>query len=222
MTLPHPQPSVRILGIDPGTRIAGYGLVDLQDGRIQAVAAGVWRLGEKHELPHRLGQLSLEFGRVVDAFVPSIVCIELAFLGNNPRSAISLGHARGVILSQAALKGLAVHEISASAAKKAVVSGQAGKDQVAAALERLLKIRFTDIPLDASDALAIAYAHALREVERARIALPEGSAVSKDNACSASWFGRTSSGSKAKRPKKGEERNAGFELLLKRAEGGRP
>jgi|GEM_PF-412523 len=220
---------MRILGIDPGTRIAGYGLVDIQDGRISAVAAGVWRLGEKRELPHRLGQLSTEFGRVVDAFSPGIVCIELAFLGNNPRSAISLGHARGVILSQAALKGLVVHEISATAAKKSVVNfGQAGKEQVAAALEALLKVRFTDIPLDASDALAIAYAHALREIERSRLATSGGLLPSKDQSCSASWFGSRSGsqkfGDSAKsktRKEKGGERNQGFALLLKRAEGGR-
>jgi crossover junction endodeoxyribonuclease RuvC len=205
---------MRIIGIDPGTRVAGYGVVDLLDGRLHAVAAGVWRLDPRQEMHERLAQLSLEFSRAVDTFSPSILCLEMAFVAVNVRSAMSLGLARGVILSQGALRGMSVHEMTASAAKKAVINGRAGKDAVARMLENLLGIRFDNIPLDASDALALAYAHGLREKERALLGERErahqgarSGALSKERACSASVFGRKS--------KLGKGKKQGFEIWLK-------
>jgi crossover junction endodeoxyribonuclease RuvC len=199
-------PTLRILGIDPGSRVAGYGLVDILEGRIVAVAAGVWRLDGRREMHERLARLSLEFSRVVDAYCPAALCLEMAFVAVNVRSAMSLGLARGVILSQASLRGLAVHEMTASAAKKAVVGGGADKEHVALALEGVLGVRFEGMPLDASDALAIAYAHALRELERLRLGASAHPALSKERACSASAFGPKSKASKGKRQ--------GFEILL--------
>lgn len=204
---------MRIIGVDPGTRVAGYGVVDLVDGRLRAVAAGVWRLDPRSQMPDRLAQLSLEFSRVVDTFSPNILCLEMAFVAMNVRSAMSLGLARGVILSQGALRGMAVHEMTASAAKKAVLDGRAGKDAVARILETLLGVRFDNIPLDASDALAIAYAHGLREKERAlfengqRQRQGVGCPLSKERACSSSLFGRKS--------KPGKGKKQGFEIWLK-------
>ena len=154
---------MRIIGIDPGTRVAGYGVVDvLAGGRVVAVAAGVWKLPVKAHLAQRLAQLCLEFNRVVDAYTPQQICLEMAFVAENPKSALSLGHARGGFLSQAYLRGLGIFEMSATAAKKCVTNfGRSDKHQVAAALESLLGVKFSDIPLDASDALALAYAQAM-------------------------------------------------------------
>jgi crossover junction endodeoxyribonuclease RuvC len=155
---------MRILGIDPGTRVAGYGVVEVgASGEMRAVAVGAWRLNEKLPLAARLGTLALEFRRVVAAHAPDCVCVELPFVANNSRSALVLGTARGVILAEAHLHGLAISEIGATAAKKAVTAdGYADKEKVARILGALLRVDFSNVPHDATDALAIAYAHAFR------------------------------------------------------------
>lgn len=156
---------MRILGIDPGTRIAGYGVVDLQsDGRIQGVAAGVWRLDSELALPARLAALAVELLRVIELYQPRAVCVEQAFVAQNIRSALFLGHARGVVLAHSHQCGLDVFELAPTAVKKAVLAhGRSSKDAIASALSKLLGVSFESLPHDASDALGIAYAHALRE-----------------------------------------------------------
>jgi crossover junction endodeoxyribonuclease RuvC len=160
---------LRILGIDPGTRVAGYGIVDLfPDGRIAGVCAGVWRFNGELPLAARLASLATELVRVVELYSPHGVCVEQAFVAQNIRSALFLGHARGVVLALAHQRGVAVHELSPTAVKKAVLAhGRSSKESVARALSQILKVSFENLPLDASDALAVAYAHALRE-RRAR------------------------------------------------------
>jgi crossover junction endodeoxyribonuclease RuvC len=190
---------MRILGIDPGTRLAGYGVLDLVDGRFSAVAAGVWRLPAAGPLHVRLAQLHIEFLRVVDAFQPCTLCLELAFVAENPRSALSLGHARGVILAAAHISGVSVHEMSATAAKKAVAGqGRADKTQVSLALSKLLKIEFANLPLDASDALSLAYAHGLREMHKTDLGIDS----------------QVSSGASATWGKQSRKKRKGFEMLL--------
>jgi crossover junction endodeoxyribonuclease RuvC len=154
---------MRILGIDPGTRIAGYGIIDCASSNkmLVAVAAGVWRLSQKAELPQRLCELSTEFERVVEIYKPTVVCIELAFVAVNVRSAMYLGHARGVLMERAFRHSLPIQEVSATEVKKAVMGyGRGNKTVVSQALSSLLKINFGELPLDASDALGIAYTYA--------------------------------------------------------------
>lgn len=154
---------MRILGIDPGTRVAGYGIVEVQGTKIIGVAAGVWRLGNDLELPERLAKLSIEFRRVLAAHSPSHLCIELAFLAKNPRSALFLGHARGVVLSEAFQAGLLIDEVSATSAKKMLTNyGRADKESVARTIAQVLRINVDSLPLDATDALCIAYSQAVR------------------------------------------------------------
>ena len=173
---------MRILGIDPGTRFAGYGLIDLNAGQFKPIAAGVWRLPAERPLCVRLGQLHLELLRLIDGYRPETLCLELAFVADNPRSALSLGHARGVILAGAHLAGLEVHEMSATAAKKSITGfGRADKSQVALSLQRLLGVDTASLPLDASDALALAYAHGLREMQR------DAGSASSSSGASAHW-----------------------------------
>jgi crossover junction endodeoxyribonuclease RuvC len=212
---PQPKASndtLRILGIDPGTRVVGYGVVDLWEGRIVAVAAGVWRLGEKLPLHDRLAQLSRELQRAIDAFTPCALCLEMAFVAENVRSALALGHARGVVLSQAALAGLAISEMSATAAKKNVVAfGQASKEHVAAALERLLGVSFQNVPLDASDALSLAYAQARKEIEKTQLSHGPDRDLLIHGAQSASYLSNsTLKGNDRKKSKK----KVGFEIFL--------
>jgi crossover junction endodeoxyribonuclease RuvC len=201
---------VRILGIDPGTRVAGYGIVDLSGQVFRAHAMGVWRLPPDAPLHVRLGALATELQRLIDAQRPDVLCLELAFVASNPRTALSLGHARGVILAVACHAGLEVHEISATAAKKSITGyGRAEKIQVAQALERLLGLSLKDVPLDASDALSIAYAHGLRV-----LLAPISSTLPSTNRAkigrSESAYGGGALGAKRRRTKR-----RGFESLLK-------
>lgn len=165
---------MRVLGIDPGTRVAGYGIVDIESSSrtVSAISAGVWRLPAESQLPERLSILAQEFQRALDVYKPDVVCIELAFVAVNVRSALMLGHARGVFMERAHTFGIPVVEVSATAVKLAVMGhGRGDKKMVAHALSCLLKIDFGSLPLDASDALGIAYTYAIdpgRAAKRAK------------------------------------------------------
>lgn len=207
---------LRILGIDPGTRVAGYGIVDLfPDGRIAGVCAGVWRFDAELPLAARLSSLATELVRIVELYSPHSVCVEQAFVAQNIRSALFLGHARGVVLALAHQRGVAVHELSPTAVKKAVLAhGRSSKESVARALSQILKVSFENLPFDASDALAVAYAHALRE-KRAQtegVPLPAGGSGSrrdKQRAGGSRWAAADQAQKKA-RGKRGQ----GFEIFL--------
>ena len=218
---------MRILGIDPGTRVAGYGIVDLSaDGKstIVGVAAGAWRLDAKLPLSARLGQLAIEFRRVLDAYSPQILCLELAFMGENARSALFLGHARGVVMAEAHLRGLVIHEISATSAKKMITNyGRADKHLVAQTLSGLLGLSFEKLPYDASDALGIAYAQALRErqggaVPSSRVDGARG-AVGSTSVLASSQASANAEGLKTwatAEKKKSAKNKKGFEVFLQK------
>lgn len=161
---------MRIIGIDPGTRIAGYGIIDFYlNARAVPVAAGAWKLEttpddkKKYSLPSRLATLAVEFRKVLDIYNPTHLCIELSFLADNPRTALFLGHSRGVILSEAYQYNLIITEISATSAKKMISgNGRADKQSIAKIMSNLLGFPLEKLPFDATDALAIAYADSLR------------------------------------------------------------
>lgn len=156
---------VRILGIDPGTIVAGYGIIDMQtQQRVHAVAAGAWFLGKNKPLAERLATLAVEFRKIVALYQPTHLCIELSFLADNPRTALFLGHARGVVLSEACQSGLVISEISATAAKKMISgNGRATKESIAKIMSSTLGFVLDKLPYDATDALAIAYADCVRQ-----------------------------------------------------------
>ena len=155
---------LKIIGIDPGTRLAGYGIVEVKYGRIVALAAGAWRLDKgQATLPERLGRLANGLREVVKIYNPTHLCLELAFLADNPKTALYLGHARGAILSEAYQLNLNISEMSATAAKKIISGyGRADKETIAKVMSALLGFKMDQLPLDATDALAIAYADATR------------------------------------------------------------
>ncbi len=155
---------IQIIGIDPGTRLAGYGIVQIQNNRITAVAAGAWRLDKgKAALPERLGRLAVEFREVLEMYKPTHLCVELAFLATNPKTALYLGHARGAILAEAYQHKLIISEMSATKAKKiATGHGHTDKVMVAKVMSAVFGFKLNQLPLDATDALAIAYADATR------------------------------------------------------------
>ena len=153
--------AVRILGIDPGSRITGWGVLDSSGWEIRFVAHGAIRAGGEGPLGDRLVLLMAGLREVIVAHGPQIVAIEQVFSAKSARAALVLGHARGVALLAACEAGLPVHEYAPTQVKGAVTgSGRAEKTQVQAALATQLGLRQLPHPLDASDALAVALCHA--------------------------------------------------------------
>lgn len=189
---------MRILGIDPGTRMAGYGIIEINSyGSLSAIAAGAWDLNANKELSSRLATLAIEFRRVVEVYSPTHLCVELSFLAENPRTALYLGHARGVILSEAHQSGLKISEISATSAKKIISgNGRCDKTSIAKIMSSLLGFQLNILPHDATDALAIACADAMRMKESCFTSSPVDLENSVNNKIIAEW-------KKSKRVKKG-------------------
>ena len=149
---------MRVLGIDPGSRFMGYGVVEERDGKLQHVAHGVIRAGEG-ALEQRLRRIGEELRRAIVLFRPESVAVEGVFTLRNPRSALILGHARGVALLVAAEGDLPVHEYPPARVKRAVgAGGAAGKEAVARMVRTFLQIGPVE-RADASDALAVAICH---------------------------------------------------------------
>jgi crossover junction endodeoxyribonuclease RuvC len=150
----------RVLGVDPGTRVCGFGVVDLVKGDMVLVDAGAIEAKESDPIEKRLALVFAGIEAALSRHAPRLVVVEEAFYGKNVRSAIRLGEGRGCALLAAARAGVAVVELQASLVKKAVTGhGAATKEQVRAALEATLRGKIdASLPLDATDALALAVA----------------------------------------------------------------
>lgn len=152
--------SVRILGLDPGLRKTGWGLVESQGNQLRYVAHGVVASTDSFPLPQRLEEIFLNLQKVIELHRPDEAAVEETFVNANPASALKLGMARGVILLAPAHAGLLVGEYAANKVKKSVVGvGHADKDQVALMVQRLLR-GCGPVKADAADALAVAICHA--------------------------------------------------------------
>ncbi len=122
---------MRILGLDPGSRYTGFGVIDRQGSRLRPVAQGRITLPGSSPLPARLALLARELGDVLRRFEPEVAVLEALFRGVNPRSLIVLAQARGALLTTLATAGLEIHEYSPAEVKTAVTgSGRADKTQV--------------------------------------------------------------------------------------------
>jgi crossover junction endodeoxyribonuclease RuvC len=149
-----------ILGIDPGTQVTGYGLIKKEGRLVSHVDNGIISPKQKLGLPERLSFIYSELLRVIEKFRPNEVSIEDVFVSTNARSALVLGHARGVAVLAASVSGIPVFEYGSREIKKALVGyGNAEKSQVAEMVKRLLKLPEVAAP-DAADALAAAVCHA--------------------------------------------------------------
>jgi len=149
----------RILGIDPGLRITGFGIVIEEDGRLVYVASGCIK-ASGDSLPVRLGVIARDLAHVIAEERPTEVAVERVFVNMNPNSTLLLGQARGAAIAAAVLAGLPVHEYTAGQVKQSVVGrGRALKPQVQEMVRRLLSLPGTPSP-DAADALACAICHA--------------------------------------------------------------
>jgi len=149
-----------VLGIDPGTRATGFGLVEGVRGRLMTRGFGVIRTGgQNHDLAERLSIIYQGLLKVIREAGPACCAVETVFHAKNSRSALVLGHARGVSLLAARNSGLQVFEYSPLEVKKAVVGyGRAEKGQVQAMVKTILRLR-DKVAMDASDALAVAICH---------------------------------------------------------------
>lgn len=151
--------AVTILGIDPGSRITGVGVIQSQGNDLKHIFSESLKL-PKGELPKRLEAIYSRLTTVITQTQPDIVVIEKVFVAKNPQSALVLGHARGAAMLAAVNSGLPVVEYSATEIKKTVVGrGRADKAQVQHMMRALLSLR-QNPEEDASDALAAAVCHA--------------------------------------------------------------
>ncbi len=150
----------RVLGIDPGSRFCGWGVVDCDGGQLSHVDNGVVVLAPRQRLEARLGVLLDAIEGILSRHRPTTVAVEGVFQHRNPRSALVLGHARGVALAASARAGLEIHEYTPQQVKKAVTgSGRADKAQVQQMVT--LRLELPEPPQeDAADAVAVAICHA--------------------------------------------------------------
>jgi crossover junction endodeoxyribonuclease RuvC len=151
--------TIRILGIDPGLRVTGFGVIDKIGNRLVYVSSGCIKSGEG-ELPQRLGVILAGLGEVIGLHQPHQAAVEKVFVNVNPQSTLLLGQARGAAICAAVLQQLPVAEYTALQVKQAVVgNGHAAKEQVQEMVKRLLNL--PGVPsTDAADALACAICHA--------------------------------------------------------------
>ena len=150
---------MRILGIDPGLQVTGFGVIDQHGQRLDYVASGCVKSG-RGELAERLKTLLEGLNEVIAAHRPAQVVVEKVFVNVNPQSTLALGQARGTAICAAVLAGLPVAEYTALQVKQAVVgNGHAKKEQVQHMVQRLLALPGSP-GADAADALACAICHA--------------------------------------------------------------
>lgn len=162
--------NLRLIGLDPGLRATGWGVIDVSGSRLTHVANGSIETNSKMELAHRLAVLHRALMSVFHEWRPERAAVEETFVNKNPTSTLKLGQARGVVLMTAALADIAVAEYTPNHVKKAVVGvGHAEKDQVHAMVRRLLP-GVVIKGMDSADALAVAIADAHHSGSAHRIA----------------------------------------------------
>jgi len=150
----------RIIGIDPGTNILGYAVVDITKNSYGVIDMGVLKLAKFKDHTTKLKEIFLQIQEIIETFLPSQMAIEAPFFGKNVQSMLKLGRAQGVSMAAAMTMGLEIQEYSPKKIKQSVTgNGNASKEQVAAMLSQLLKRKFHDQYLDATDALAVAITH---------------------------------------------------------------
>jgi crossover junction endodeoxyribonuclease RuvC len=150
---------VRILGLDPGSRICGYGVLEENAGELRYVECGVLTAREEHAMEDRLGEIACGLREVITELAPEIVAIEDVFVHHNARSALALAQARGMALAVVGIAGLRVASYPPATVKQTVTgSGTATKEQITRMVQALLGLRSAP-RADAGDALAVAITH---------------------------------------------------------------
>lgn len=159
-SLHHRYDTMIILGVDPGTLITGYGVVEKVGSRTRLLEYGAIWNGSENRLPARLKLIYSRLRRIIRKYRPDEFAIETAFYGKNAQSAMKLGHARGVSLLAAVNANIPAAEYSPREVKKSVVgNGAASKDQVQFMVKNLLRMKESPKFYDSTDALAVALCH---------------------------------------------------------------
>lgn len=150
-----------IIGIDPGTRVTGYGIIEVQGSNFRVIDYGCIRPPIKSKLSDRYLILFNSIDELLQKYHPNALAVETQYVEKNVQSAIKLGMARGTAIIAAKRHGLSVFEYTPSKAKLAVVgNGKASKQQVQGMIKLLLRLQVASIPEDAADALSLAICHA--------------------------------------------------------------
>jgi crossover junction endodeoxyribonuclease RuvC len=149
-----------ILGIDPGTIIMGFGLIEVRRTGIQLIDMGVLKLGSKEDAYERLEKIYNKITSLIITYQPDSFAIEAPFFGKNVQSMLKLGRAQGVAIAAAMQSGLTITEYSPKKVKQSITgNGNADKQQVMKMLQQILSFKESPKHMDASDALAVAVCH---------------------------------------------------------------
>lgn len=154
-----------ILGIDPGTNLLGYGVIQVRSNKVTMLAMGVIDMRHCTDVYLKLGRIYERVMGIIDSFKPDELAIEAPFFGKNVQSMLKLGRAQGVAIAAAISREVPIHEYAPLQIKQAITgNGAASKEQVAAMMQRMLHIKDENMlpHLDATDALAAAYCHYLQ------------------------------------------------------------
>lgn len=152
---------MRVLGIDPGLQVTGYGIIESAGDRTLVVEAGVVRSNAKQELAPRLHEIAKELDEIVGQFGPDVIAVEELYSHySHPITAIVMGHVRGIIFLKAAERNIPVVSYAATRIKKSLTgNGRATKEQMQQMVAVTLGLREIPEPADAADALAVALCH---------------------------------------------------------------
>lgn len=154
----------RILGIDPGTNILGFSVIEIQGKSIKLIEMNVLKLGKIDDMPKRMKVLFDTISNVIDKYQPEILSIEAPFFGKNVQSMLKLGRAQGLCIAAALSKDIPFYEYSPRKIKQSITgNGASSKEQVALMLQRIIEFETMPKDLDATDALAAAVCHSYQK-----------------------------------------------------------
>jgi crossover junction endodeoxyribonuclease RuvC len=149
-----------ILGIDPGTNIAGYGIIGISNNSMTLVSMGIFDMRKEKNHAMKLQSIFDQCTKLIDTYLPDEVALEAPFMGKNPQSMLKLGRAQGVSMAAALNRKLPVFEYAPKRIKQSVTGrGTASKEQVAGMVQNLLGLKTNHSKLDATDAVAVAICH---------------------------------------------------------------
>ncbi|MEE8404953.1 MAG: crossover junction endodeoxyribonuclease RuvC [candidate division Zixibacteria bacterium] len=162
---------MRVLGIDPGLNLSGYGIIESSSGGdLNIIEAGIIRTNAKADMDKRLVEIGREFDSVLKQFKPDVMAIEELYSHvNHPRTSIIMGHARGLIIFKAAETGIRVVSYASTRIKKCLTgNGRATKEQMQKAVQTNMGLKSLPEPPDVADALAVAWCH-LQAINRTEV-----------------------------------------------------
>ncbi len=150
----------KILGVDPGTNVLGYAILEVDSKKLKLIDLGVMKLAKLEDHQTKLKEIFLQLQEIIETYLPKYLAIEAPFYGKNVQSMLKLGRAQGVCMAAAMTMGLEITEYSPKKIKQSITgNGNASKEQVSSMTEHILKTKITTKYLDATDALATAICH---------------------------------------------------------------